>query len=69
MQKINKHPIFRELFSTAAVDIYDANVNGGAIAGYIVALMFTDMVSFEGVSTSMSRAAAFQIPSPFAYGF
>lgn len=41
----------------------------GIIAGYLVALFFTDMVSFESIATSMSRAAAFQVPSPFAYGF
>lgn len=41
----------------------------GIIAGYVVALLFTDMVSVEGIVTSMSRAALFQVPTPFAYGF
>ena len=41
----------------------------GIIVGYLVALFFTDMVTFEGIATSMSRAAPFQVPLPFAYGF
>ncbi len=40
----------------------------GIIAGYLYALMM-GMVTFEGISTSWDRAAAFQLPVPFKYGF
>lgn len=40
----------------------------GILVGYIYALM-VGMISFEGITTSVSRAAPFALPSPFAYGF
>lgn len=40
----------------------------GIIAGYLYALMM-GMLSFEAISTSWSRAAAFALPQPFKYGF
>jgi len=40
----------------------------GLIVGYIYALM-VGMVTFEGIGTSWSRAASFQVPLPFHYGF
>lgn len=41
----------------------------GIIVGYMVALLFTDMVTFDSIASSVSRAAVFQVPTPFAYGF
>ncbi len=40
----------------------------GIIAGYIYALM-VGMISLDSIGTSISRAAPFALPSPFAYGF
>ncbi|KIC23814.1 nucleobase:cation symporter-2 family protein [Leisingera sp. ANG-M6] len=40
----------------------------GLIVGYIYALM-TGMLTFEAVSGSWERAAAFALPQPFKYGF
>ena len=40
----------------------------GIIAGYIYALM-VGMVTVDGIATSWSRAAVFQMPMPFKYGF
>lgn len=40
----------------------------GIIVGYIYALMM-GMLTFESISTSWSRAAAFALPQPFKYGF
>ncbi len=41
----------------------------GLIAGYLYALLFTDMLSIEAIATSWDRAAAFALPQPFKYGF
>jgi NCS2 family nucleobase:cation symporter-2 len=40
----------------------------GIIAGYLFA-MTMGLVTIEGISTSMSRSAAFALPIPFKYGF
>ena len=40
----------------------------GLIVGYLYALM-VGMVTFEGIGTSWNRAAVFQVPVPFKYGF
>ena len=40
----------------------------GIVVGYIYALLM-GMVTFEGISTSWGRAAVFQLPMPFKYGF
>ena len=40
----------------------------GLIAGYIYALM-AGMLSFDAITGSWSRAAAFALPQPFKYGF
>jgi xanthine permease len=40
----------------------------GILVGYVYALMM-GMVTVEGISTSWGRAAAFQLPMPFKYGF
>ncbi len=52
----------RGMLSVSAVFI-------GILVGYVVALLFTDMVSFQSIATSWSRAAVFQFPTPFVYGF
>ncbi|MCR9122586.1 MAG: purine permease [Phyllobacteriaceae bacterium] len=41
----------------------------GLIAGYVYALLFTDMLSLAAISNSWSSAAAFALPQPFKYGF
>lgn len=41
----------------------------GLIAGYVYALVFTDMLSLAAISSSWSSAAAFALPQPFKYGF
>jgi len=40
----------------------------GILVGYVYGIM-VGMVSFEGIATSVSRAAPFALPAPFAYGF
>lgn len=40
----------------------------GIAAGYVYALM-VGMISLDSIGTSISRAAPFALPSPFAYGF
>jgi len=41
----------------------------GLVAGYLYALVFTDMLSLAAISNSWSGAAAFAFPQPFKYGF
>lgn len=40
----------------------------GILVGYVYGIM-VGMVSLEGIATSVSRAAPFALPAPFAYGF
>lgn len=51
----------RGMLSVSAVVI-------GLIAGYIFALL-AGMVTFEGIAASWNRAAVFEAPMPFKYGF
>ena len=41
----------------------------GLLVGYLYALFFTDMLSFESIATSWERSAVFALPQPFKYGF
>lgn len=40
----------------------------GILVGYVYGII-VGMVSFDGIATSVSRAAPFALPAPFAYGF
>jgi len=51
----------RGLLSVAAVAV-------GIVVGYLYALMM-GMVSLDGIATSWGRAAIFEMPMPFKYGF